>query len=253
MTGSEQSPVHSVMADLAIALQPVLQLDTGDVYGFEALMRSRDGGSVHPRRLLRRAQQENWLDGLESHLETLAFRAADRHLQGDEILFLNVARRIPPQEARYRRLMLHIREAECQRDLVARLHADRLELCLDDYGGAHGNLLSILDMRPEGLVLDRRFIHGISQDAIRFAIARRLNTLAQDLGIVLVAKGIETAEDLCAARRAGFTLGQGYYLGRPALVPSRFRLATVRRLLGGTVLESVTEARNRYVGSPSDS
>ena len=249
MTGSEQPSVHSVMADLAVALQPVLQLDTGEVHGFEALMRSRDGGSVHPRQLLRRAQREHWLDELESHLQTLAFRAADHHLRGDEILFLNIACRIPPQEERYRRLMLHIREANCQRDLVD-LQADGLELYLDDYGGSHGNLLSILDIRPEGLVLDRRFIRGISQDAMRFAIARRLNTLAQDLGIALVAKGIETGEDLCAARRAGFTLGQGYYLGRPLLVPSRFRIATIRKLLGGTVLESVTEARSRYVDSP---
>jgi EAL domain-containing protein (putative c-di-GMP-specific phosphodiesterase class I) len=238
--------VSAEIAHLTMALQPVLDLKSGQVFGFEALLRGPAGTDIHPRQLLRQAKRERWLDSLEARAEALAFVAAERFLKDQEVLFINVESLIPSARERYPHTIVQIAEESLlHREWIERLRAAGLGLYIDNYGVDNGSVASILDIRPLGLTLDQSIVQGIAQDNRRFAIARTLNRLARDLGIDVVAKGIETSEDLCAARRAGFKFGQGYYLGRPVLEPSRFRLAATSRLLRGSVLEAVTSARSR--------
>lgn len=250
MPSSHSTPVEVRLEDLTVALQPVMDLRSGRVYGFEALLRGPEGSSVQPRELLRRARREHWLEDLEERAQSLAFQAAERFCKGDELLFLNVESNFPPPEKRYPHLVLEISESTCvRRESAKQVEAEHFNLYLDNYGVSDGNIASILEIRPRGLKLDRSILQGIAQDSRRFAIARTLTMLARDLGMELIAKGIENSEDLCAARRAGFELGQGYYLCRPALAPSRSRIASTGRLLRGTVIESVTSARSRLATS----
>ncbi len=253
MASSQIPPADVRLEDLTVALQPVMELRTGRVHGFEAFLRGRDGCDIRPRELLRRARREHWLDELEERAETLACEAADRYLEGNELLFLNIESKIPPASKRYPHLALEISESTgFDREVLDRLRAEHLDLYLDDYGVSRGNLASILDVQPRGLKIERSIVHGIAQDSRRYAIARTLAALTGDLGMELIAKGIETSEDLCAARRAGFELGQGYYLLRPSLAPSRAKIASTARLLRGTVIEAVTSARRRaYSASPT--
>ncbi len=251
MTSSLVLPADLRLEELTVALQPVMELRTGRVHGFEAFLRGRDGCDIRPKELLRRARREHWLEDLEERAQTLAMQAADRFLQDGEILFLNIESRIPPAARRFPHLALEISESTgVHRELLDQLHAAHLDLYLDDYGVSRGNLASILDVHPRGLKIERSIVHGIAQDGTRFAIARTLAGLARDLGMELIAKGIETSEDLCAARRAGFELGQGYYLCHPSLAPSRSWIASTGRLLRGTVIESVTSARRRAYPAP---
>ena len=246
MSSPHSTDVSREIARLTMALQPVLELQSGQIHGFEALLRGPEGCDVHPKKLLRRAQRERWLDELEGRAQALAFLAAERFLKDQEVLFLNVEGRIPAVEERFRRLVVQISEDTLlQRNFIERLQAEGLDLYIDNYGVDNGSIASILDIRPRGLTLDRSIVQGIALDNRRFAIARTLNMLARDLDIDVVAKGIETSDDLCAARSAGFRLGQGYYLGRPTLEPNRFRLAATSRLLRGSVIEAVTLARSR--------
>lgn len=246
MAAQHITDVSAEIAHLTVALQPVLDLKSGQVYGFEALLRGPDGVDVQPRRLLRQAQREHWLEELEARAQALAHLAAERFLKDQEVLFMNVDRRIPGVGERYPRLIVHISEDNLLRsEWIERIQAEGIGIYIDNYGVDNGSVASILDIRPRGLTLDRSIVQGIAQDNRRFAIARTLNLLARDLGIEVVAKGIETSDDLCAARRAGFKFGQGYYLGRPVLVPNRFRITATSRLLRGSVIEAVTSARGR--------
>ena len=238
------------LEDLTVALQPVLDLRTGNVHGFEALLRGPEGSDVNPPAVFRRARREHWLGELEYRARSLAFEAAERFLQGREVLFLNGDIRFPLPPHRYPYLVLEVSEARnVSRHQVEKLRQEGLDLYLDDYGVSHGNLARILDVRPSGLKVDRSIIRGIAEDGRRFAMARALAALASDLGMDLVAEGIETSEDLVAARRAGFTLGQGYYLGRPTLRPDRQQIDQVSQLLAGMVIDQVTTARFRLLAS----
>ena len=250
MTPSNNLATGVRLEDLTVALQPVLDLRTGQVYGFEALLRGPAGSDVNPPALFRRARRERWLGELEHRARTLAFEAAERFLGGEEVLFLNGDIRCPLPPHSYPHLVLEVSEVQdVSLSQVEKLREQGLNLYLDDYGVSHGNLARILDIGPNGLKVDRSIIRGIAEDSRRFAIARALVTLAGDLGIELVAEGIETGEDLIATRRAGFELGQGYYLGRPLLRPDREELNRVEQLLSNMVIENVTAARFRLVAS----
>jgi len=250
MTTSTISAADVRLDELTVALQPVLDLRTGRVHGFEALLRGPAGSDVNPPAMFRRARRERWLGELEDRARTLAFEAAERYLQGEEVLFLNGDIRYPLPPHRYPHVVMEVSEAQdVSHHQVEKLRKQGLKLYLDDYGVSHGNLARILDIRPSGIKVDRTIVRGISEDSRRFAIARALASLASDLGMELVAEGIETSEDLVAARRAGFEFGQGYYLGRPLPRPDRDETDRVGQLLSNMVIERVTSARFRLVAS----
>jgi len=246
------TPSDVPLDDMCVALQPVLNLRTGRVRGFEALLRGRGGTCVPTLQLYRRARREGWLDALEQRARSLAFASARRHLTGDELLFLNCDVRIPLSEEHYRRLVVEISEpGDIDAGDLDRLRLQGVQVFLDDYGVANGTLGRMLDVQPGGLKLDRSIVRGISRDPRRFCILQAITALSRDLGIDVVAEGIETSEDLVAVRSAGFEYGQGYYLGRPVLAPDRRRLAETAQLLHDTVLDVVTYTRQRKALSAS--
>ncbi|MDA8346877.1 MAG: EAL domain-containing protein [Thermaerobacter sp.] len=233
MAATPTSSGPSVRLDeLTVALQPVLNLRTGGVYGFEALLRGPEGCDVNPPALFRRARREGWAEALEYRARGLAVEAANRYLRDKEVLFLNGDVRYPVDPSCYPHLVLEISEARnVDRRVIDKLQRNGLALFLDDYGVSHGNLSRLLEMQPTGIKVDRAIIQGISTDPRRYVVARALATLADDLSIAIVAEGIETAEDLAAVRRVGFGYGQGYFLGQPKLVPDRRYLNQLRHSL----------------------
>jgi EAL domain-containing protein (putative c-di-GMP-specific phosphodiesterase class I) len=231
------------LAELTVALQPVLNLRTGNVHGFEALLRGPGGTDVNPPALFRRARREGWAEALEYRARELALQAAHLHLRYKEVLFLNGDARYPIDAASYPHLVLEINEARnVDKRTVEKLQRNGLSLYLDDYGVSHGNLSRLLEMHPSGIKVDRGIIQGIATDPRRFAVARGLALLSNELGISIVAEGIETAEDLAAVIRAGFPYGQGYYLGRPELIPDRYRLSQLRSSIRATTAAAKSES-----------
>jgi len=238
------------LEQLTAALQPVLDLRNGQVYGFEALLRGPAGSDVQPLSLFRRARREHWHGALEARARSLGFEAAERHLRGTEVLFLNGDIRLPLPAHAYPHLVLEVSESqEVNRSQVEKLRAQGFNLFLDDYGVSQGNLGRILDVQPTGIKVDRSLIRGIAHDHRKFAMARAMSQLCRELGIKLVAEGIETREDLVAACRAGFEYGQGYYLGRPQLVPDRDEIATTSRLLRGLAAERRFMLRRHFLAT----
>ncbi len=235
------------LTELTAALQPVLNLRTGNVHGFEALLRGPGGNNVNPPALFRRARREGWAEALEYRARELALQAARRHLRYKEVLFLNGDVRYPIDSACYPHLVLEINEARnVDKRTVEKLQRDGLSLYLDDYGVSHANLSRLLDISPSGLKVDRGIIQGIASDPRRFTVAQNLAKLANEHGLSIVAEGIETAEDLSAVINAGFQYGQGYYLGRPELIPDRYRLSQLRSAIRASATPAASES-----GSPA--
>jgi EAL domain-containing protein (putative c-di-GMP-specific phosphodiesterase class I) len=92
-------------------------------------------------------------------------------------------------------------------------------LAYDDFGAGQARLVELAEAPPDYLKFDLHLIHGIqSAHQQRQRMLESLVRMAQDLGIVTVAEGIETLEEHEVCRQIGFELGQGFFYGKPAAV-----------------------------------
>jgi EAL domain-containing protein (putative c-di-GMP-specific phosphodiesterase class I) len=216
---------------LAVVVQPVIDLATGEVFAVEAL--SRFG--LEPVR-----PPDVWFADahrcdLGTALEVLAVRqalAVLAHLPEHVALTINVGPatvRSPLflealEGAPHERLILELTEhsvVDDYRELIAALRSLRrsgLRVAVDDTGSGYSSLAHILRIAPDFIKIDRDLTSGIDLDPVRRAMALALVTFAADTGAEIVAEGIETVEELAELRRLGVSYGQGYHLGRPAPV-----------------------------------
>ena len=98
---------------------------------------------------------------------------------------------------------------------IAALRRAGVRLAIDDVGTGHSHLQMVVEVRPDFLKLDRFFVTGATDCAVRRAVQVAIVTLADAIGAGVVAEGIETADDLSTATAAGIRLVQGYLLSPP--------------------------------------
>jgi EAL domain-containing protein (putative c-di-GMP-specific phosphodiesterase class I) len=90
-------------------------------------------------------------------------------------------------------------------------------IALDDFGSGYSSLELLAELAPDLVKLDKSLIRGIDSDPRRHAIARGNLQACRDLGIDVIAEGVETYAELAALRELGIELVQGYLFARPAL------------------------------------
>ncbi len=121
-----------------------------------------------------------------------------------------------------RSLILEVTEGEIIHDtrrLTEQLNQYRatgLRLAIDDFGAGYAGLNLLADFQPDIVKLDMQLVRGIDTDGPRQAIARAVIQVCDDLGIDVIAEGVETEDEYRWFRRVGVRLYQGYLLGRPA-------------------------------------
>ncbi|GGF67806.1 hypothetical protein GCM10007301_29390 [Azorhizobium oxalatiphilum] len=87
---------------------------------------------------------------------------------------------------------------------------------LDDFGAGYANLSLLARFRPDFIKLDMDLLRGIDADSTRQHIVEAVVGLAKNLGLGVVAEGIESAGELATVRQLGINLAQGYFLAKPA-------------------------------------
>src|SRR5262249_35907294 len=95
------------------------------------------------------------------------------------------------------------------------LHCLEIELAYDDFGVGRARLRELADAPPNFVKLDRSLVHEIDQATTRQELMQALCRGITDLGILLIAEGIETPAEARVCRRLGCHFGQGYLLGHP--------------------------------------
>ena len=146
----------------------------------------------------------------------LAASQFERDLLPEEIAAILRETGLPPG-----RLQLEISEAVLMRDdprMLERLDALKtvgVRLAIDDFGTGYASLSYLKRLPVDCLKIDRSLIKGVGHDTEDTAIVRAVVTLAQSLGMVVTAEGVETAEQLYQLRALGCEQGQGYYFARP--------------------------------------
>ena len=210
-----------------VHLQPISHLDTGKVFGFEALTRFDDG--VRPD--IRFAEAARL--GLGRALERTTLAAAIEAVASlPETVALSV--NVSPDVLRHERslpqlidraerpVILELTEHEriddydAIRASFARV-GPKVRLAVDDAGSGYASLKHILRLQPSYVKLDMEWVRGIDRDPIRRSLVSGLAYFAQATSSELIAEGIETENERIALLELGVKLGQGFLLGRPAL------------------------------------
>lgn len=122
---------------------------------------------------------------------------------------------LPPE-----RLVLEVtegvmRDTETAVRVLAELRAIGVQIAIDDFGTGYSSLSRITSLPIDILKIDRSFIDALGGDSRERGLTGTVVTLAQSLGVDVVAEGIERPEQLDELRRLGCRLGQGYLLARP--------------------------------------
>jgi blue light- and temperature-responsive anti-repressor len=119
------------------------------------------------------------------------------------------------------RVILEVTEAEIIHDTVTfagRMNAFRargIRLAIDDFGAGYSGLNLLADFQPDLIKLDMQLIRAIDSSGPRQAIVRAVLQVCRDLGIDVIAEGVETLEEFRWLQRRGIELFQGYLFGRP--------------------------------------
>jgi EAL domain-containing protein (putative c-di-GMP-specific phosphodiesterase class I)/CheY-like chemotaxis protein len=215
-----------------VVYQPIFDLRSGVVVGAESLSRFVVPPPRPPDEWFRNASDV----GLGTVLETAAASAALTGL-GDLPLHAYLAINMSPAtildpmfvglftQVPVHRVVLEVTEHAKVEDydlLGAALRPFRergLRLAVDDAGSGYAGLRHILRIAPDIVKLDIELTRGIEHDRARRALAEALITFAEAMDMVIVAEGIETADELAALRALGVPSGQGYFLARPGPLP----------------------------------
>lgn len=221
--------MDDLLNQLWVAWQPIVDLSSGVPMGHEALIR----GPVNtpwamPADLFAWASREGRAWDLELICRSMALMQPAAEWTSGHHLFLNLDSRWPqlPEPWEHRAsetvpLVLELSERQALLEnpkllsaLVRWRRAGHL-LALDDYGTGYAAAGTVLAIQPHLIKLDRTLIADMDQSIEKQSLFRALRAWTRDLGIRLVAEGIETEAELAVLQDYGCDYGQGFLLGRP--------------------------------------
>jgi EAL domain-containing protein (putative c-di-GMP-specific phosphodiesterase class I) len=205
--------------------QPIVDLESRETVGFEALTRFDSG--QRPDLCFADARAVDL--GLELELATLrAAMAAARALPAGRWLSLNISPRLLLDTERVkavlwpseRPIFLEITEHEIIDDYGAVSAAIRalghdVRLAVDDAGAGIANFSHIVELRPNLVKLDMGLVRDVNSDLGRQALVVGLRHFARQAGCRLLAEGIETEQEAGTMGQLAVELGQGYLFGHP--------------------------------------
>ena len=232
-------------AEFHLAYQPQLRVETGELTGFEALLRwtSAKRGPISPAEFIPIAEETGLIVPLgEWVLRTACATAAK---WPDHI---KIAVNLSPIQFRARglaamvtsalattalaphRLELEVTESALLEDdaaTIAILHQLRalgIRVSMDDFGVGYSSLSYLRKFPFDKIKIDRSFVGTLGESSESKAIVRTIASLGENLGMETTAEGIETAEQLDLVRQAGCTEAQGYYFSRPCAAEDALRI-----------------------------
>ena len=228
--------------DLYSLFQPIVSLSESRILGYEALTRGPSNSALHsPVNLFAVARQAGRLSELElACRESACRRFSEQKLEGK--LFLNISPESlleashPPGRTlqllqRYgispSRVVIELTEQTPTDDfglLYNALYHYRdmgFSIALDDLGAGYSSLRLWSELRPDYVKIDRHFIDGIHQDAVKREFVGSMLQMAKASRALVIAEGIELQEELSVLIDMGVDLVQGYLLCRPQEHPPR--------------------------------
>ncbi len=232
-------------SEFVLVYQPIIELVTGRLEGFEALVRWEHPtrGLVCPDDFIPIAEDTGlivylgqWVINEASrqladwrhrlivpHEISLNVNVSKRQLCHPEIVPV-IERAIRVNELEPRMLKIEITEStivDNRRDMVPlleRIHDIGVAIAMDDFGTGHSSLSGLHQFPIDILKIDRSFIQSMEKSRDLAAVVHAIISLAKHLGMTIVAEGVETADHVVALQTHGCDLAQGYFFSRPLSV-----------------------------------
>jgi EAL domain-containing protein (putative c-di-GMP-specific phosphodiesterase class I) len=228
----EQS-FNRVLESLWMAYHPILHAADGQVYGYEALLRSKEASLPHPGAVLDAAERLNLLDVLGRTIRERSASAMRAAPEGT-VLFVNLhtmdlldpmlMSADTPFSKIARNVVLEITERaslDQVKDVRARVAALRemgFRIAVDDLGAGYAGLTSFALLEPEIVKLDMTLVRDVHLNSTKQKLVRSMTQLAHDMGMLVVGEGVETAEERDALVHLSCDLLQGFLFARPTAV-----------------------------------
>lgn len=222
---------------LKTAFQPIVQVQTGNIFGFEALSRFAEKtpfGSI--AELFPFAEKIGQLYPIETICRRQAIQSFPSIMAPGELLFLNInpqvlldpefasgqtRRLLAERGLKPNRVVLEITERSAIEDFTTfrealeHYRSQGFLIALDDVGAGYSSLQSIAELHPDFLKVDRSLISGVNRDPIKWALLETFVTFTKRIGCQMVAEGVETLEEMQTVMRLGADYVQGYFVGCP--------------------------------------
>ncbi|TME94205.1 MAG: EAL domain-containing protein [Chloroflexi bacterium] len=225
--------------ELVLHYQPKVNLRTRSCERVEALVRWQhpQRGLIPPDQFIPLAEQTGLIKQLTNWVLSAAIRQCRawrdsgldiavgvnlsmRNLHDPELVGL-VSQLLASHEVSPSALKVEVTESALMTDprraldSMARLRAIGVEVAIDDFGTGHASLSYLKQMPVEEIKLDRSFVRDMRTDRNDFTIVRSTIELAHDLGLRVIAEGVEDQATLDLLADLGCDLAQGYHMSRP--------------------------------------
>ena len=220
--------------DFTMAFQPIVNIETREVFAYEALVRGVKGegagqilGAVSPenRFSFDRACRAKAIEiaariGMTAKL---SLNVLPNDMSRREACFQSAMEAAERFSFPTERLIFEVTEAERVNNLPELKKAfsaykpHGFSCAIDDFGAGFAGFELFVALRPDIVKLDIELVRNIHVDEVRHAVVKGFTSTCGDLGIQLVAEGVETAHEARALRELGVTLFQGYLFARPVI------------------------------------
>jgi EAL domain-containing protein (putative c-di-GMP-specific phosphodiesterase class I) len=220
----------------SMAFQPIVNVETGNVYAYEALVRGpNDEGAATILSQLTEANRYSFDQSCRVEAIKLASRlglvetgaALSINFLPNAVQSPSACIQLTLRTARefnfpLDRLIFEVSECEQVRDpkhlraIVREYHRHGFQIAIDDFGAGFANLTLLAELECSIVKLDMALIHNLHRRPRSETIVRSSIRLLQELGATVIAEGIETIQEYQLLRDCGIQLMQGYLLARPA-------------------------------------
>jgi len=229
--------------EFRVFYQPIVELDTGHISGFEALVRWQhpERGLISPsefiplveetgmivpigmwvlREACRQVCQWQWQSPLNRSLTLSVNLSGKQFAQFDLVEQIEQILRETHLQPQHLRLEITesvvMKDAEAAATMLNELRAVGVHLSIDDFGTGYSSLSYLHRFPVDTLKIDRSFIGRMTESEEHAEIVRTIMTLAANLGMQVVAEGIETLEQMSRLQAMNCDYGQGYLFAKPA-------------------------------------
>jgi EAL domain-containing protein (putative c-di-GMP-specific phosphodiesterase class I) len=224
--------------------QPQIDIASGDVVGLEALVRWRhpEFGLIYPDSFIALAESCGLIDQLgwlvvdrglaeaqsfisqEGRLMTLSLNVSAHSLTDlqfpDKLISLTTRHGVAPE-----RVILEVTESglfdnlSSALDVLTRLRIRRVQLSIDDFGTGYAMMQQLRNVPATEIKIDKSFVADMHQNDAAHVVVQKTIEIGHELGLKVLAEGVETAEQLKFLRANGCDLAQGYFYSRPLPMP----------------------------------
>ncbi len=228
--------------------QPIVDAHTGEIVAYEALMRPDKSINMNPTEVIQTAEEYGRLYDIEKATMFNVLRIYSRSVESfhGRKLFINSIPGHFLNDKDYNELLrlyskeleqivIEITEGSSVSDnelkKVKSISDGSIPIAIDDFGTGHSNIVNLLRYSPQIIKIDRYLISGIQNDDNKQMFFRTTVEFARMNNIMVLAEGVETAEELICVKRLGADLIQGFFTGRPAPKPLEKISDDIKRML----------------------